>query len=98
MKLLKEEVQEVANYSISNEKIGIENSTDPEVISYIRNAIQSEQEAIAEYEIILGALNLSKEQVDTLTEILTDEKDHIVLLTKMLQDLTQQVYPANGDE
>lgn len=98
MKLLKEEVQELANYSISNEKIGIENSTNPEVISYIRNAIQSEQEAIAEYEIILGALNLSKEQVDTLTEILTDEKDHIVLLTKMLQDLTQQVYPANGDE
>lgn len=95
MKILVEETMEVFAKS---KNAAIENSTNPVTISYLRNAIQSEQEAILEYETILEDLTLDGKQIATISEILDDEKDHIVLLTGLLQDLTKEVYPSHGEE
>lgn len=61
--------------------------------------ISSEKQAIHDYEVALQTIpGLSEEQRAQIEEILADEQDHIVLLTKMMEDLTQEKYPEAGQE
>lgn len=50
---------------------------------------QSEQDAIKQYEVLLSCLNdvgASKEQIATIEEIISDEKNHSMRLNELLQE------------
>lgn len=61
--------------------------------------VNSEKNAIIEYENVLKYQDyLDEEQVAQIQEILQDEKDHIVLLSKMISQVIPEDYPGSGDE
>ena len=72
----------------SNDKRYSENSKDS-IAALIAENNQDEQEAIKNYEVLLSCLNdvgASKEQIATIEEIISDEKNHSMRLNQLLLD------------
>lgn len=67
-------------------------------IERLSQALRSEQEAVNEYTAILQEPSLPQEVRDTVTEIIEDEKDHMVLIAALLSEEIQTAFPNNTDE
>lgn len=66
---------------------------------YFRKLIKSEQDAIDQYETLLNNYKLDDEDRNIIyNDILSDEKDHVVIISKILEKLIQNKYPNNGEE
>lgn len=81
MKILKESMQ----------------TADDMLTSTLQNLIKSEQTAIDDYEKALVGCDLSHDETEKINEILADEKDHIVVLSVMLQQHLADTYPGSGE-
>ena len=66
---------------------------------YINSLITSERQAIEEYNTVLDSIGifLQDDDILDLQEILSDEQDHLVILSEMYSRLIQQEFPENGD-
>ncbi len=65
----------------------------------VNAAIQSERSAIEEYNYVLtNATELTNEDIDQINEILNDEQDHIVKLSKIYSRLIHEEFPNNGKD
>ena len=67
-------------------------------IERLSQALRSEQMAINEYAAILQEPSLTVEVRDTISEIIEDEKDHMVLIASLLSEEIQTAFPNNTDE
>lgn len=67
-------------------------------IERLSQALRSEQDAINEYTAVLQEPSLPQEVRDTVSEILEDEKDHMVLIASLLSEEIQTAFPNNTDE
>ena len=59
------------------------------IASLVAENNQSELDAIKNYEVLISCLKdvgASEEQIATVQEIIADEKNHIILLNKLLQE------------
>lgn len=74
------------------------NHAIPEYLDKIATAIKSEQGAIEEYDNILDASDIPDELVDTIKEIQNDEKDHMILLSEIMERYSKSDFPDNTDE
>jgi rubrerythrin len=62
------------------------------IASLIAENNQDEQEAIKNYEVLLSCLNdvgASREQIATIEEIISDEKNHSMRLNQLLLDFDE---------
>ena len=64
----------------------------------IQRLVNEESTAIASYDEVLKLSQLPASTRSILEEIRNDEKDHLVLLTNLLQDIIEEEMPDNGDE
>lgn len=64
----------------------------------LAQALRSEQEAIREYTSILKTAGLPQEVRIILDEILNDEKDHMVLISQLVDSETRKTFPNNGEK
>lgn len=84
---------------IYNEDVNpVEGSTSlSKYLMQLKKAIGEETTAIQEYdEILKGSVPASAKAI--IQEILDDEKDHLVLLTNLLQDELDEEMPDAGNE
>lgn len=66
---------------------------------YFRKLIKSEQDAIDQYETLLANYKLSDEDKEIIqNDVLSDEKDHVIIISRILEKLLQNKYPNNGEE
>lgn len=66
---------------------------------YFRKLIKSEQDAIDQYETLLANYKLSTEDKEVIqNDVLSDEKDHVIIISRILEKLLQNKYPNNGEE
>lgn len=66
---------------------------------YFRKLIKSEQDAIDQYETLLANYKLSAEDKEIIqNDVLSDEKDHVIIISRILEKLLQNKYPNNGEE
>ena len=66
---------------------------------YFRKLIKSEQDAIDQYETLLANYTLSDEDKEIIqNDVLSDEKDHVIIISRILEKLLQTKYPDNGEE
>ena len=66
---------------------------------YFRKLIKSEQDAIDQYETLLANYKLSNEDKEIIqNDVLSDEKDHVIIISRILEKLLQNKYPNNGEE
>ena len=68
-----------------------------EYIRRITQAIRSEQEAIREYQMILDLNSLPQNVKNAVSEIMEDEKDHMVILAALTSLEIDETFPKNGD-
>lgn len=66
-------------------------------IEQLRIAINSEAEAISIYDSMLNNSTISVAAKKILTEISDDEKDHLVILSELLNDEVEEQFPEYGD-
>lgn len=64
----------------------------------IQRLVNEESTAIASYDEIIKMSQLPSSTRSILEEIRNDEKDHLVLLTNLLQDIVEEEMPDNGEE
>lgn len=64
----------------------------------IQRLVNEESTAIASYDEILKMSQLPASTRSILEEIRDDEKDHLVLLTNLLQDIVEEEMPDSGEE
>lgn len=69
-----------------------------DVLLMVKQAINDETNTIALYDQVLKSGSLSATVRPIIEEIRDDEKDHLVLLTHMLQDLIEDEMPGHGEE
>lgn len=81
------------------DEVGIdEGVTVPQYIERISMIIRSEEDAIAEYDVLLKTPDLPDELKNIILEIQNDEKDHLVLLTNALSRYTNTNFSGNTSE
>lgn len=91
MKIIKEDSVIVPSDFIEAGTMGT-----PELVNA---AIQSERSAIEEYNYVLAtATELTNEDIDHIHEILNDEQDHIVILSRIYSRLIHEEFPDNGED
>lgn len=82
----------------SNEDFEITSSESlGEYLMAIKKAINDETTAIALYDKIIGMSKTPTASKEILKEIRDDEKDHLVILTNLLQDEVEVEMPGFGD-
>lgn len=83
----------------SSIEVDIPVSKEPiaEYILRLTQALRSEEEAIREYQAILNLNSLPANVKNALTEIIEDEKDHLMSLTTILELEMGKALPDNGD-
>lgn len=64
----------------------------------LRAAIRKEMEATSDYENFLEVSDFSAEEKEKILEVLNDEKDHIVIFTKMLEARVAVEYDGYGED
>lgn len=64
----------------------------------LQSAIRDESETINLYEMMIKEDSLSPNALAIIEEILNDEKDHLVLLTALLNEQVEEDFPNNGDD
>ena len=69
-----------------------------EYVMGIRKAMNDETTAISIYDDILAMSDLPSSSRLVIEEILNDEKDHLVLLSRLFKEAVAQDLPNNGDE
>lgn len=72
--------------------------TVPLFIERLSMIVRSEEDAIAEYDVILSTPDLPEELRETIKEIQNDEKDHLVLLSNIVSRYSNLNFPDNTDE
>lgn len=75
-----------------------EGVTVPSFIERMSMIVRSEEDAIAEYDVLLSTMDLPEELRDTIKEIQNDEKDHLVLLTNAISRYTNKDFSDNTEE
>lgn len=75
-----------------------EGTTVPSYIERMSMIIRSEEDAIAEYDVLLSTPDLPDDLKDIVLEIQNDEKDHLVLLTNAVSRFTNSDFPENTSE
>ena len=73
-------------------------NTVPLFIERLSMIVRSEEDAIAEYDVILSTQDLPEELRETIKEIQNDEKDHLVLLSNIVSRYSNSNFPDNTDE
>lgn len=73
-------------------------STMSEYFAAIQSVVNEESSAIQSYDSILGMTQLPASVRSIIEEIRDDEKDHLVILTNLLQDIVEDELPDFGDE
>lgn len=73
-------------------------NTVPLFIERLSMIVRSEEDAIAEYDVILSTPDLPEELRETIKEIQNDEKDHLVLLSNIVSRYSNLNFPDNTDE
>lgn len=73
-------------------------STMSEYFAAIQSVVNEESGAIQSYDSILGMTQLPASVRSIIEEIRDDEKDHLVILTNLLQDIVEDELPDFGDE
>ena len=91
--LFKESAQAASSVDIS-----VKNDPTPDYLQRLAQAIRSEQEAITEYQAILEEPSLPTDVREVLSEVMEDEKDHMVLITAVLNKRLQLSFPNNTSE
>lgn len=82
----------------STEDFGITSSDSlSEYLMAIKQAINDETTAIALYDKIIGMSKTPTAVKEVLKEVRDDEKDHLVILTNLLQDEVESEMPGFGD-
>lgn len=77
----------------------VDNPTNEERFSVlIQKAIRDEQTAIELYKQILEYPDITAEQKEKIDELLSDEQDHLVILSKMISIQSQKEFPNSGEE
>lgn len=76
----------------------IESNSLSDCLMSIKKVLNEESDAIKSYDEILGMSGLPSSVRPIIEEIREDEKDHLVLLTNLLQDLVEDELPNNGEE
>ena len=71
--------------------------TLPDYIVKISRALESEEEAIREYEAILQLENIPNDVRIVIEEIENDEKDHLVNLSRVIENEVTSKFPNNGE-
>jgi rubrerythrin len=61
-------------------------------------AINSENSAISEYDSIIASNDIPDDVKATFEEIRNDEKDHLVILTTLVNNNTKKDLPNNGEK
>lgn len=79
-------------------KVINESSSMSDYMNIIRDAINDEATAIDLYDKILTMNQLPAAVRPVIEEIRDDEKDHMVLLTNLLQDIVEDEMPGYGEE
>lgn len=69
-----------------------------EYVMGIRKAMNDETTAISIYDDILSMSDLPSSSRPVIEEILNDEKDHLVLLSRLFKEAVARDLPNNGDE
>jgi len=64
-------------------------------ITILHQLIEAEIEAVDAYTKAIEDKDFSQEVKDVLSEILNDEKDHLVILTNTFKDIVGKDYPDN---
>ena len=64
----------------------------------IKEAVSEESQAVSLYETILENSKLPSTVRPVIEEILDDEKDHLVILTELLNESVRDALPGYGDE
>lgn len=64
----------------------------------IKEAVSEESQAVSLYETILENSKLPSTVRPVIEEILDDEKDHLVILTELLNEAVRDALPDYGDE
>lgn len=73
-------------------------NTVPLFIERLSMIVRSEEDAIAEYDVILSTPDFPEELRETIKEIQNDEKDHLVLLSNIVSRYSNLNFPDNTDE
>ena len=80
------------------DKTEIEDSSVPSFIERMTMILRSEEDAITEYDVLLGTTGLPDELREVIEEIKNDEKDHLILLTNAIQRYSNSEFSDNTDE
>lgn len=75
-----------------------EGVTVPTYIERMSMIIRSEEDAIAEYDVLLSTSDLPDDLKDIILEIQNDEKDHLVLLANAVSRYTNADFSNNTSE
>lgn len=94
MKILFKESDQAA----SSVDISVKNDPTPDYLQRLAQAVRSEQGAITEYQAILEEPSLPTDVRSVVSEVMEDEKDHMVLITAVLNKRLQLSFPNNTSE
>lgn len=85
-------------YNVEIDKNPEVDYTVPDYMNRIQTAITNERDAISEYDTLYDTPDLPDDIKSIIDEIRNDEKDHMVLLTNILDKYSIASYPDNTDE
>lgn len=94
MKLIRENKDASSSVAVD---LPISEEPIPAYIIRVSQAIRSEQEAIREYQTLLNLPNMPQNITRAVTEIIEDEKDHMVTLSSILSLLISNEFANYGD-
>ena len=92
------DIMKFEDYASSEVDTDVADKSVPDYLERIAQAIRSEQGAITEYDAILQSPDLPPELVDIITEIQSDEKQHMVNLSTAIERFTVHDFPDDTDE
>lgn len=93
--MIKKVVNEEFNREPSGPKV---KETVPAWLQRVATAITNEQDAITEYDYIIQTKGLPPELIDSFVEIQNDEKDHMLILSKIMSEYSKADFPNNTEE
>lgn len=94
MKILFKESDQAA----SSVDTSVKTDPTPDYLQRLAQAVRSEQGAITEYQAILEEPSLPTDVRSVVSEVMEDEKDHMVLITAVLNKRLQLSFPNNTSE
>lgn len=96
--LLSSETEELAREveTVFNDGIDENSSTFEQEV--IEKVIRDERLAIRSYDRMIASDKISTNTKEIIREIKSDEEDHIVKLTALLANVTQERFPTKGTE